>query len=48
MINEHHGPQPIACLTAETAEALYLLGEDQRIVDVAALEPVGPGTKFFQ
>src|ERR1700722_3468955 len=29
------GPQRIVCLTAETAETLYLLGEDRRIVGIS-------------
>jgi iron complex transport system substrate-binding protein len=29
------GPQRIVCLTEETTEALYLLGEDQRIVGIS-------------
>jgi iron complex transport system substrate-binding protein len=32
---ENHGPQRIVCLTGETAETLYLLGEDQRIVGIS-------------
>src|SRR5215468_5254436 len=33
----HHasGPQRIVCLTEETTETLYLLGEDQRIVGIS-------------
>jgi iron complex transport system substrate-binding protein len=34
-MNNHNGPQRIVCLTAETAETLYLLGEDQRIVGIS-------------
>jgi len=34
-MNKHNGPQRIVCLTAETAETLYLLGEDQRIVGIS-------------
>src|SRR5580700_6450074 len=34
-MNHHHGPQRIVCLTAETAETLYLLGEDHRIVGIS-------------
>ena len=29
------GPQRIVCLTEETTETLYLLGEDQRIVGIS-------------
>jgi iron complex transport system substrate-binding protein len=31
----HCGPQRIICLTEETTETLYLLGEDQRIVGIS-------------
>jgi iron complex transport system substrate-binding protein len=34
-MNKHNGPQRIVCLTAETAETLCLLGEDQRIVGIS-------------
>jgi iron complex transport system substrate-binding protein len=34
-MNNQNGPQRIVCLTAETAETLYLLGEDQRIVGIS-------------
>ena len=34
MINQS-GPQRIVCLTEETTETLYLLGEDERIVGVS-------------
>src|ERR1700738_4791179 len=34
-MNKHNGPQRIVCLTAESAETLYLLGEDQRIVGIS-------------
>jgi iron complex transport system substrate-binding protein len=34
MTNSYNGPQRIVCLTAETAETLYLLGEDERIVGI--------------
>jgi iron complex transport system substrate-binding protein len=34
-MNNHSGPQRIVCLTAETAETLYLLGEDERIVGIS-------------
>jgi iron complex transport system substrate-binding protein len=34
-MNNHHGPQRIVCLTGETAETLYLLGEDHRIVGIS-------------
>lgn len=34
-MDKHNGPQRIVCLTAETAETLYLLGEDQRIVGIS-------------
>jgi iron complex transport system substrate-binding protein len=34
-MNNHNGPQRIVCLTAETAETLYLLGEDERIVGIS-------------
>ena len=30
------GPRCIICLTAETTETLYLLGEEDRIVDISA------------
>src|SRR5690349_23366596 len=30
-----HGPQRIVCLTEETTEWLYLLGEEQRIVGIS-------------
>ena len=35
MTNPYNGPQRIVCLTAETAETLYLLGEDERIVGIS-------------
>ena len=35
MTNSYNGPQRIVCLTAETAETLYLLGEDERIVGIS-------------
>jgi iron complex transport system substrate-binding protein len=35
MTNLYNGPQRIVCLTAETAETLYLLGEDERIVGIS-------------
>ena len=31
----HHGPQRIVCLTEETTEWLYLLGEERRIVGIS-------------
>jgi iron complex transport system substrate-binding protein len=34
-MNTHHGPQRIVCLTGETAETLYLIGEDHRIVGIS-------------
>src|SRR5580700_8757811 len=34
-MNKYDGPQRIVCLTAETAETLYLLGEDDRIVGIS-------------
>src|SRR5882757_1763647 len=34
-MNNHTGPRRIVCLTAETAETLYLLGEDERIVGIS-------------
>lgn len=34
-MNNHNGPKRIVCLTAETAETLYLLGEDDRIVGIS-------------
>lgn len=34
-MNNSQGPQRIVCLTGETAETLYLLGEDQRIVGIS-------------
>jgi iron complex transport system substrate-binding protein len=34
-MNKSQGPQRIVCLTGETAETLYLLGEDQRIVGIS-------------
>jgi iron complex transport system substrate-binding protein len=34
-MNRTHGPQRIVCLTGETAETLYLLGEDERIVGIS-------------
>ncbi len=34
-MNKHNSPQRIVCLTAETAETLYLLGEDRRIVGMS-------------
>jgi iron complex transport system substrate-binding protein len=34
-MNNHNRPQRIVCLTAETAETLYLLGEDERIVGIS-------------
>lgn len=35
MINENQCPQRIVCLTAESAETLYLLGEDERIAGIS-------------
>src|SRR5437763_2912477 len=35
MPGKNSGPQRIVCLTEETTETLYLLGEDQRIVGVS-------------
>src|SRR5215470_307579 len=32
---EFRGPQRIVCLTEETTETLYLLGEDRRIVGIS-------------
>src|SRR5579864_3971800 len=34
-MNRYDGPQRIVCLTGETAETLYLLGEDKRIVGIS-------------
>jgi len=34
-MSNHNGPQRIVCLTEETTETLYLLGEDQRIVGIS-------------
>src|SRR6185437_13655341 len=34
-VNHYSGPQRIVCLTPETAETLYLLGEEERIVGVS-------------
>ena len=34
-MNHYSGPQRIVCLTPETAETLYLLGEEERIVGVS-------------
>jgi iron complex transport system substrate-binding protein len=34
-MNEYHGPQRIFCLTAETEETLYLLGEHHRILGIS-------------
>src|SRR5258708_8099074 len=34
-MNEYDGPRRIVCLTGETAETLYLLGEDERIVGIS-------------
>jgi len=34
-MNNNNGPQRIVCLTGETAETLYLLGEDRRIVGIS-------------
>ena len=34
-MNNHSGPRRIVCLTAETAETLYLLGEEERIVGIS-------------
>jgi iron complex transport system substrate-binding protein len=34
-MNHYAGPRRIVCLTAETAETLYLLGEDERIVGIS-------------
>ena len=34
-MNQLQGPQRIVCLTGETAETLYLLGEDERIVGIS-------------
>lgn len=34
-MNNQNGPQRIVCLTAETAETLYLLGKDERIVGIS-------------
>jgi iron complex transport system substrate-binding protein len=35
MSQQYQGPQRIVCLTGETAETLYLLGEDERIVGIS-------------
>lgn len=35
MANKNDGPQRIVCLTEETTETLYLLGEDRRIVGIS-------------
>src|SRR5579863_2431866 len=35
IMNQYDGPQRIVCLTGETAETLYLLGEDERIVGIS-------------
>jgi iron complex transport system substrate-binding protein len=35
MTNPYNGPQRIVRLTAETAETLYLLGDDERIVGIS-------------
>ena len=32
----YHGPQRIVCLTEETTEWLYLLGQEARIVGIRA------------
>src|SRR6202035_4879902 len=34
-MSNQNGPQRIVCLTEETTETLYLLGEDQRIVGIS-------------
>jgi iron complex transport system substrate-binding protein len=34
-MSSHNGPQRIVCLTEETTETLYLLGEDERIVGIS-------------
>jgi iron complex transport system substrate-binding protein len=34
-MNQYQGPRRIVCLTAETAETLFLLGEDRRIVGIS-------------
>src|ERR1700682_3690894 len=34
-MNRYDGPQRIVCLTGETAETLYLLGEDERIAGIS-------------
>ena len=34
-VNHHWGPQRIVCLTEETTEWLYLLGEERRIVGIS-------------
>lgn len=34
-MSSHHGPQRIVCLTEETTEWLYLLGEESRIVGIS-------------
>ncbi len=35
MTNSHSGPQRIVCLTEETTEWLYLLGEEDRVVGIS-------------
>ena len=35
-MSKYYGPQRIVCLTEETTETLYLLGEDRRIVGANA------------
>src|SRR5580658_8608342 len=35
MSQPFNGPHRIVCLTGETAETLYLLGEDERIVGIS-------------
>lgn len=37
-------PQRIVCLTEETVETLYLLGEEARIVGVSAQRRLDPAT----
>src|ERR1700692_4150267 len=45
MSDSLHGPQRIICLTEETTETLYLLGEQDRIVGISGFTVRPPGAR---
>jgi iron complex transport system substrate-binding protein len=46
MSQPYQGPQRIVCLTGETAETLYLLGEDERIVGISGFTRLPKGVPY--